>query len=196
MPLADGDRPVEGDFWFRILTSDSYSSRGRINHGAFKGSFMRPAQEGRDWDAEASGRLRSLAGTKEHVRAHAIQYCKDNSSSTFYGYMVPQHGKVIIGSVVEGITLDVRYTPIQDGDTAHADLTFTGPIPENKSAEHKKLMMALQDYFAAIHETQWWMLQDVGADQAAAPAPIEPHPEPSTGITDALRALKAIIFRK
>ncbi|MCK1322774.1 hypothetical protein IVA94_18105 [Bradyrhizobium sp. 156] len=145
MPLADGDRPAEGDFWFRVLTSDGHSARGRVHHSAFKGKFMGPAQQNRAWDAEASGRLRSLAGTAEEARTHAVQYCKDNKS-TFYGYMVPAHGKQIIGAVIEGVTLDVRYTPIQGGDTAHADLTFSGTIPADKSDEHKKLMMGLQDY--------------------------------------------------
>ncbi|WOH58506.1 hypothetical protein [Bradyrhizobium sp. BWC-3-1] len=191
MPLADGERPAEGDFWFRVLTSDGYSARGRINHAAFKGRFLGPAQQGRPWDAEASGRLRSLAGTTEEARNHAIQYCKDNNG-TFYGYMVPVHGKQIIGAVIEGVRLDVRYTPIQDGDAAHADLTFTGPIPAIKTDEHKKLMMGLQDYFAAVHETQWWMLDDAVASADAPPAEAPPPP----GLADVVvRAFRAVLYR-
>ena len=157
MHLADGDRPADGDVWFRVLTSSSHSARGRVNHGAFKGNFMRQAPAGRNWDSEASGRLRSLAGTKDEAHQHAIQYCKA-SNSTFYGYMVPN--RPIVGVVVEGLTLDVRYTPIKDGDLAHADLTFTGQIPVEKTPEHQKLMLALPDYFTAIHETQTQYLPD------------------------------------
>ncbi|MGY4461530.1 hypothetical protein [Bradyrhizobium sp. LB13.1] len=193
MPLADGDQPAEGDFWFRVLTSDGYSARGRVNHAAFKGKFLGPAQEGRPWDAEASGRLRSLAGTIEEARAHAIQYCKDNNG-TFYGYMVPAHGVKLIGAVVEGITLDVRYTPLQGGDQAHADLTFTGPIPAPKTDEHKKLMMGLQDFFAAVHETQWWML-DAGNASSPAASPAETLSTQRTLSDFVSRAFRSIVYR-
>jgi hypothetical protein len=195
MPLADGDQPAEGDFWFRVLTSSGHSARGRINHAAFKGKFLGPAKPDRPWDAEASGRLRSLAGTIEAARDHAIQYCNDNNS-TFYGYMVPVHGKKIIGTVVEGVTLDVRYTPISGGDIAHADLTFTGSIPAINTDEHKKLMMGLQDYFAAIHETQWWML-DTAIASPSAPPPTAVLPAPPASLAEvAARTFRAILHRK
>jgi hypothetical protein len=194
MPLADGDRPAEGDIWFRVLTSSSHSARGRVSHGAFKGNFMRTPPVGRAWDAEASGRLRSLSGTKEQARDHAIAYCKTNNSS-FNGYMVPNLGQQIIGVVVEGLTLDIRYTPIQNGDQAHADLCFSGQIPAVNSPEHKKLLLALPDYFTAIHEAQWWMLPDSTIEQPA-PEPNDQSTESPGNENPFVRAFRAFLNRK
>jgi hypothetical protein len=185
MPLADGDRPAEGDVWFRVLTSSNYSARGRVNHGAFKGSFMGAAQPGRNWDAEASGRLRSLTGSKQETHQHALQYCKDHSNN-FHGYMIPDPDKPTIeGRMVENLTLGVRYTPITGGDTAHADLTFTGAIPADKSPEQKQLFLALPDLFVAIHETQWTLLPDA---TIAPPAPERSAARPSPQFFELLLA--------
>jgi hypothetical protein len=153
MPLADGDRPANGDVWFRVLTSNSHIVKGRVNHAAFKGNFMRPpkAANNRPWNAEASGRLRSLAGSIDDVNAHAEDYCT-KLNTKFFGLMFPK--KPLSGAVVQNLTLDFCYTPILNGDTAHADLTFTGPVPAEKSPEHDQLMHALVDRFTAIYTGQ------------------------------------------
>ncbi|WP_316207654.1 hypothetical protein [Bradyrhizobium sp. SZCCHNR3091] len=180
------------------MTSSSHSARGRVHHGALKGNFMRPPPPGagRTWDAEASGRLRSLSGTKEEARDHAIEYCKKHNGS-FNGYMVPNHGQQIIGLVVEGLTLDIRYTPIQNADQAHADLCFSGQIPTPNSDEHKKLLLALADYFTAIHETQWWMLPDSTIGQPPPSGPTAPASPPiaQPGENAFVRAFRAFLNR-
>jgi hypothetical protein len=171
MPLVDGDRPAEGDVWFRILTNKDYLARGRVNHGAFKGSFMGAAGPGRSWDAEASGRLRSLTGSKQETHHHALQYCKDHNNS-FHGYMILDPNKPPIeGVIFQNLKLGVRYTPIIGVDTAHADLTFTGTIPADKSDEQKKLFLALPEFFIAIHDNGWFLLPDA---TIAPPSPVQP----------------------
>jgi hypothetical protein len=158
MPLADGDRPADGDVWFRVLTSQSHIAKGgRVNHAAFKGNFMRApkASSNRPWDAEASGRLRSLAGTTDQLTAHAETYCT-RYSTKFFGMMFPK--RPLSGTVLESLTLDFRYTPIPDDDNAHADLTFTGNIPKEKTEEHEKLVHALVDSFSAIGTGQMELL--------------------------------------
>jgi hypothetical protein len=193
MTLADGDRPAEGDFWFRVLTNSKYGSNGRVHHSAFKGRFMGPPQPGRDWDAETSGRLRSLAGTKEEAKEHAVQYCATNNG-VFSGYMIPDpHKPPIEGQVVEGLTLGIRYTPITGGDAAHADLTFTGPIPELKSPEHNKLLLELQDCFMAVHDNQWMWLPDAAiADPAPAQEQATATPQSEPIYTNPLSPLDGI----
>lgn len=201
MALADGDRPVDGDYWFRVLTSSSHCARGRVSHGAFKGGFMRAAPAERPWDAEASGRLRSLAGTREHAHEHAVQYCKDNNG-TFNGYMIPNPEKPpLIGLEIHGMTLDIRFTPIPDQDTAHADLTFTGTIPAEKSEEQKKFLLDFPDYFRAIHDTVWFTLPGTtvpGPNGEPAPPPALPDPvHRAAFITDAIgRALRGMLPKK
>jgi hypothetical protein len=164
MPLADGDRPADGDVWFRVLTSNSHISKGRVNHAAFKGNFMRPPKAGsnRPWDAEASGRLRSLAGSIEDVNADAEAYCTKHSTK-FFGLMFPK--KPLSGAVIQNLTLDFCYTPILNGDSAHADLTFTGQVPAEKTPEHDQLIHALVDCFTAIY---------AGHIELLPPAKIEP----------------------
>jgi hypothetical protein len=177
MPLVDGDRPADGDVWFRVLTSSGYITRGRVHHSAFKGNFMGPPEPGRDWDAEASGRLRSLTGSKQETHQNALDYCKKHNNN-FHGYMLPDPDKPNIeGKVLEGLTLGVRYTPINGGDTAHADLTFSGPIPADKSEEQKKLCLALPDLFVAIHDSQWTLLPDATVAAPDPPAPEQTLPD-------------------
>jgi hypothetical protein len=183
MPLADGDQPASGDVWFRVLTSDKHITKGRVNHAAFKGNFMRAPKAGsnRQWDAEASGRLRSLAGSIDEVHAHAEAYC-NNLSTKFFGLMFPK--KPLSGVVVHNLTLDFRYTPILNGDTAHADLTFTGPVPAEKTPEHDQLIHALVDCFTAIH---------VGHIELLPPAKIEP-PTTLELIRSALKSISHKLF--
>jgi hypothetical protein len=108
--------------------------------------------------------------------------------------MIPNPETPLIGLEIQGITLDIRYTPIPDRDIAHADLTFTGPIPAEKTDELKKFLLALPDYFLAIHDSVWFTLPDTAL-------PGEPPKDPSPAevahrasfITEALaRALRAI----
>jgi len=168
MPLADGDRPAVGDVWFRVLTSQSHIAKGgRVNHAAFKGTFMRPpkASSNRSWDAEASGRLRSLAGTTEQITADAEAYCT-RYSTKFFGLMFPK--RPLPGTTLENLKLDLYYTPIANEDIAHADLTFTGDIPQNNTEEHEKLVIALVETFHAIGTGQIELLPQVNIKQPNA----------------------------
>jgi len=145
MSLADGDRPADGDVWFRVLTSQSHIAKGgRVNHAAFKGNFMRAPKpsSNRPWDAE-------------QLTADAETYCT-RYSTKFFGMMFPK--RPLAGTVLESLTLDFRYTPILNDDIAHADLTFTGNIPTEKTEEHEKLVLALVESFSAIGTGQMELL--------------------------------------
>lgn len=153
MSLADGDRPADGDVWFRIITSTSYITSGRVNHSAFKGKnfFRQPPAGNRPWTVEASGRLRSLAGSTDEIAEHGEQYAKKHSTK-FIGVMYPSEplDRASIGELM----LDFCYTPILGVDNAHADLIATGTMPADKTPEHERLLLELADCFKALYAAQ------------------------------------------
>jgi hypothetical protein len=154
MLLLDGDRPADGDVWFRIITSSDHISKGRVHHAAFrKKNFFRPPKPGtnRQWDYETSGRLRSLAGSLDEIAKAAAQYAIDNKTH-YVGVMYPS--KQLACATVGSLTLDFCYTPIKDGDQAHADLITKGIMPADKTPEHEQLMHDLTDCFKALHAAQ------------------------------------------
>jgi hypothetical protein len=160
MPLVDGDPAAEGDVWYRILTSDKHITKGRIQHAAFQGKFIKPPppEKNRPWNAEASGRLRSLAGSIDDVRVHCRGYCGKINRS-FYGLMFPK--EPLAGQTIESLEVGIFYTPIEGTDEAHSDLTFTGNVPfVERSEEHDRLVMALSGKFNALHPDQIALLPD------------------------------------
>jgi hypothetical protein len=163
MALVDGDPAPDGDLWYRILTSDRHITKGRIQHGAFQGKFLNspPAGKARPWHAEASGRLRSLAGSINDVETHCHEYCK-KENRTFYGIMFPK--EELAGQTIENLAVGIYYTPIEGGDQAHSDLTFTGSVPVEKTAEYDKFIMALSKKFNAIHPDQINLLPDANLE--------------------------------
>ena len=160
MPLVDGDPAPQGDVWYRILTSEKHITKGRIQHAAFQGKFLKPppAEKNRPWNAEASGRLGSLAGSIDQVRTHGQEYCKKINRS-FYGLMFPK--EPLAGQTIENLQIGIYYTPIDGGDLAHSDLTLTGDVPmAERSEEHDRLVMALSGKFNALHPDQITLLPD------------------------------------
>jgi hypothetical protein len=160
MGLTDGDPAPDGDLWYRIITSDKHITKGRIQHGAFQGKFIGPPDpaKNRQWNAEASGRLRSLAGPIPDVEAHCHDFCKNlQPPRTWYGVMFPK--EKLAGQTIENLQLGVYYTPL-DSDQAHSDLTFTGNVPKDKTAERDKLVIELSKKFNAIHPDQITLLPD------------------------------------
>jgi hypothetical protein len=160
MPLVDGDPAPNGDVWYRILTSDKHITKGRIQHAAFQGKFLKPPppEKHRPWNAEASGRLRSLTGSIEDVKLQCQEYCK-KINRTFYGLMFPK--EPLAGTFIENLEVGIYYTPIDGGDQAHSDLTFTGSVPMvERSEEHDRLVMALSGKFNALHPDQIILLPD------------------------------------
>lgn len=172
MPLADGDPAPDGDLWYRILTSDKHITKGRIQHAAFQGKFLGPPkpEKNRSWNAEASGRLRSLAGATQQVDDHCKLYCKE-VNRTFYGIMFPK--EPLAGQTIENMELGIYFTPIDSGDQAHSDLTFTGAIPVEKSAEYDKFVMELSKKFNAIHPDQLSLLPEANLEQEPQKTVIE-----------------------
>jgi hypothetical protein len=156
---ADGDPAPDGDLWYRILTSDKHITKGRIQHAAFKGRFLNPPppERNRPWTAEASGRLRSLAGTIEAVDAHCKSYCHQFSGK-FCGIIFPK--EQLAGQMIENLEVGIYYTPSFSGDQAHAALTFTGNVPVEKTAEYDKFIMELSKRFTAIHPDQLNLLPE------------------------------------
>jgi hypothetical protein len=154
MSLAEGDRPADGDVWFRIITSTDYITRGRVNHSAFKGkNFFRrpPAGANRPWTVESSGRLRSLAGSTDAIAEYAELYAAANRTK-FIGVMYPS--EPLDRATVGPLTLDFCYTPIPGGDNAHADLIATGTMPADKTPDHDQLLLELVDCFKALFAGQ------------------------------------------
>ena len=60
----------------------------------------------------------------------------------------------LAGQNIANLEVGIYYTPIDNGDHAHSDLTFTGPVPEERSEEHDRLVMALSGKFNALHPDQ------------------------------------------
>lgn len=206
MPLADGDPAPQGDVWYRILTSDKYINRGGVQHAAFQGKAIKPPPQNknRPWQAELSGRLLSLAGTHEEVQDHCTAYCKAQNR-TFYGVMYPkEREQPLHGSVVTGITLGIYYTPLDDGDEAHSDLTFSGSVPfAERSEEHDRFVMALSKKFHGAHPRQLDMLTEkISGAVVQAPAIVMTAVQVSAtapetlGILDAFMQLMRAIFGK
>lgn len=154
MSLADGDRPADGDVWFRIITSTDYITRGRVSHAAFKSkNFFRrpPAGANRPWTVESSGRLRSLAGSTDAIAEHGEQYATKHNTK-FVGVMYPS--EPLDRATIGQLSLDFCYTPIPGVDTAHADLVATGTMPADKTPEHEQLLHELVDCFKALYAGQ------------------------------------------
>jgi hypothetical protein len=196
MSLVPGDRPAEGDVWFRIITSTDHITKGRVHHSAFrKKNFFRPPlpEHSRPWTAESSGRLRSLAGSIEDIAKHGDQYAVDNRTH-FIGVMYPS--KPICLKVIGNLTLDVCYTPINDGDQAHADLTATGELPADRTPEHEELLHELVDSFKALYAAQIEHLPPVQEPLLVSATESVP-PAPPPGIVESFWQLcRALFFWK
>jgi hypothetical protein len=122
-----------------------------VHHATFqKKNFFRPPDpaQNRPWIAESSGRIRSLAGSIADITKHGEQYAIDFKTH-FVGVMYPC--KPIMQKTIGDLTLDVRYSPIENGDNAHADLTATGVMPEARTAQHERLLHELVDSFKALY---------------------------------------------
>jgi hypothetical protein len=184
MALVDGDPAPDGDFWYRILTSDKHITKGRIQHAAFQGKFLKapPAEKNRSWNAEASGRLRSLAGTIDEARLQAEEYCR-RYNTRFVGVMFPK--ELLAGQTIENLAVGIYYTPIDGGDQAHSDLTFTGNVPVEKTAEYDKLVMELSKKFNAIHPDQLTLLPDANIDK-----------EPQTAVRELIKSKLLALYHK
>lgn len=178
MSLRDGDAAADGDVWFRLITSESHISRGKIKAGAFKGKFLGKAKAGRPWTTEISGRLRSVAGSIDDIGNHAETYCKarQGSGQKFAGLMFCS--KRAATKVFDKFSMDVYFTPIlsgSDADPAHSDLGITGPLIQEGSAEHDQLIIELSDILRGLHNPDQIDLlpeaQTVGSNQEAAETP-------------------------
>jgi hypothetical protein len=155
--VAEGERARDGDVWFRILNSDSQITRGKLNHGAFKGQIRKTkAEASRAWQSEMSGRLRSIAGTVDEIKKHATEYCAKQNRK-FHGVAFSLCGSLRIAFGFEGITSAVHFTPIKDGkyaDPAHADLTFAGKAIDPKSEDEERLLLRLHREFFVLYPDQ------------------------------------------
>lgn len=155
--LAEGGQASDGDFWFRILTSESLITKGKLHHAAFKGQIKpTKAEKNRSWSSEMSGRLRSIAGSVEEIKTHAADYC-GRKNQKFSGVAFSRCADLRITFPDDPITAAVHLTPIRTGadkDPAHADLTFAGPVIQPKSEEEGRLLLTLHGRFAALYPDQ------------------------------------------
>jgi hypothetical protein len=124
MSLSDGDPAPDGDIWFRIVTHKDHIKQGRVHHSAWGGNAIsKPSPEkARPWTREASGRLRSRAGSLKTIEDDANAFCQTLlGSKTFYGviYQRVAGAKLLYGCI---LTTGIHFTPLPT-DPAHADLT-------------------------------------------------------------------------
>jgi len=71
----------------------------------------------------------------------------------------------LAGQTIESLKVGIYYTPIDDGDQAHSDLTFTGAVPVEKTAEHDKFVIELSKKFNAIHPDQLSLLPEANLEK-------------------------------
>jgi hypothetical protein len=126
MPPKDGEPADADDTWLRNVTDKKHvRPDGKPTSNAFTGRAISPRAPGRAWDHELSGRLLSFTNNFE---AEGRQYCEERKKP-FIGVM---YGKVEhIRRETNDVKTDVYYTPIKDGDQAHADLTMAGTNDDN-----------------------------------------------------------------
>jgi hypothetical protein len=129
MPPKDGEPADADDIWLRNVTDKKHvRADGKLTSNAFTGRAISPRAFGRPWDHELSGRLLSLTNDFE---AEGRRYCEQRNKP-FIGVM---YAKVeCIRRENSGVKTDVHYTPIMDGDKAHADLTMAGTNDDNLGA--------------------------------------------------------------
>lgn len=153
MSLSDGDPAPDGDIWFRIVTQQDHIKRGRVHHSAWGGNAIsEPSPEkARPWSREASGRLRSRAGSLENIERDANVFCQTalGGSKTFYGviYARVADAKLSFESI---LTTDIHFTPLTS-DTAHADLTFYGWLANESKEERARFNLWLSEKLLALH---------------------------------------------
>ena len=155
MPLSDGDPADDGDVWFRIVTQEAHLVRGRVHHSAFGGSAIAPPDEikNRAWDREMSGRLRSLAGSRDDIKTHAEHYCealtaRGGGTKKFSGLMYVRVGDAK-KNYADVSRTGVHFTPLSNDD-AHADLTFYGWIGSARE-DRERFYLWLTDILQALH---------------------------------------------
>jgi hypothetical protein len=153
--ISDGEPASDGDVWFRILNNKEYIVRGNLHYNAIKGQIRKTlAEDGRPWQYEMSGRIRSIAGTVEQIKEHAVEYCKKQNRS-FHGVALSKCKGLSID--FEGIKSVVHFTPIKEekyADPAHADLAFFGKTIEPYSEEEERLLLLLQKKLSALYPEQ------------------------------------------
>lgn len=156
MSLSDGDTAEDGDIWFRIVTDKNHIKRGRVHHSAFGvNAIAKPNPDNdRPWDREVSGRLRSLSGSVDNIVEFARAYCEEltkggGGTKTFSGLIFIKVSNAN-SNFEDQMTTGVYYTPIPEGDIAHADFTFTGWCIESRE-DKQRFNMWITELFQAIH---------------------------------------------
>ena len=126
MPPKDGEPADADDIWLRNVTDKKHvRADGKLTSNAFTGRAISPRAPGRPWDHELSGRLLSLTNDFE---AEGRRYCEQRNKP-FIGVMYAKVER--IRRETNYVKTDVHYTPIKDGDKAHADLTMAGTNDDN-----------------------------------------------------------------
>ncbi len=126
MPPKDGEPADADDIWLRNVTDKKHvRADGKLTSNAFTGRAISPRAPGRAWDHELSGRLLSLTNDFE---AEGRRYCEQRNKP-FIGVMYAKVER--IRREINRVKTDVHYTPIKDGDKAHADLTMAGTNDDN-----------------------------------------------------------------
>ena len=154
MALSDGDPARGGDVWFRIATRKEHIVRGRVHHSAFGGnaiSVPAPIRQ-RPWTREASGRLRSLAGSLEDIQKNAEAFCAEETvrgggTKTFSGVLYGRVNQIQL-AYENILTTNVHFSPLSRDD-AHADFTFHGWFANE--ADKERFLIWLSDKLQGLH---------------------------------------------
>ena len=139
------ERAKSDDTWFRPITNSKDIKRrddGRLRiHHSYFGRFDGPTKESAPYKAELSGRLRSLAGTADEIRANGREHANrrrermdgESSSIVFAGIASATVKAIRNWSFVQS---DVYHSPTGTGlgrenDRAHADLVMVDKNPKD-----------------------------------------------------------------
>lgn len=131
------DQPLHDDAcWFRTITNEDHVTRdGTLHYQALKGTQFSPADPGKTWDHELSGRTMCLAGDvrkiafdgEHRVAAIRIGFVGRGkvapSKIKFVG--VASARAIEIRKDFGAVRSDTAYTPFKD-DPSHSDIVTFG----------------------------------------------------------------------
>jgi hypothetical protein len=195
-PLADGAPASELDCWFRVLTNkDHWTSDGRVHHSAISAKQFGKSRRPERWAHEISGRLASLAGPIDEIKAEGeARAARASKNFADQGKPVPSkigfHGvafakiATLRGAVTAQIASDVVYTPYEPpGDTAHADYVTMGSLDTDYETVRDWLLKKLRHVDPSKLQEMIAACAALEAEATAHAQPEARNDEPAGGAT-------------
>jgi hypothetical protein len=195
VPIVEGQPAPDQECWFRVLTNTDYrTTSGRVHHSAISKTQFARSRRPLLYDHEVSGRLVSLAGTADEIKAEGeARAAKARRAFIDRGQAVPS--KIMFfgagcATVVElrpdidpRIKANVFYTR-GPTDNAHADFVTHGSV----DADHKTVATTLANRlrYIAPDKLDTLVLGCGAVAQVAAPRVAPPPQAPPPPIAPAV----------